>query len=73
MRKSQSTIKDDYFYWKYVTIEDMVKYYLDRRRYQRADDDLINRYLNSRTKDSTKESTKEIKGKNKLNMEKTVP
>ena len=36
-------------------------------------DDLINRYLNSRTKDSTKESTKEIKGKDKLNMEKTVP
>jgi len=43
MRKSD--FKDDYFYWKYVTIEDMVKYYLDRRRYERADDDYINRYL----------------------------
>jgi hypothetical protein len=41
MRKSQSNFKDDYFYWKYVTIEDMVKYYLDRKRYQRPDDDLM--------------------------------
>jgi DNA-binding GntR family transcriptional regulator len=32
-------------------------------------DDLINRYLNSRSKECTKESL----GKNKLNMEKTVP